>query len=106
LKAHRFDGLSEFVSRQGRVQVIRLILKNGWTISQLAAELNTSPQAIYLWLSHKETHPCNRNLEKLLKLASKIDRPGTARILNEEVELFSSLASRFGAPPSERPKSG
>jgi transcriptional regulator with XRE-family HTH domain len=106
LKAHRFDGLSEFISRRGRIHVIELILKHGWSISQLAAELYISPQAIYLWLAPKETHPCNRNLEKLLKLAAKIDQPGTAKILHEEVELFCSLlASRFGALPSKRSKS-
>jgi len=100
LKKQRFDGLSEFISRRGRVRVVELILGNGWSISQLAAELNISQQAIYLWLAPEKTHPRNSNLDKLLELAIKVDRLGTNKILYEEAALFWSLfMSRFEISP-------
>jgi len=85
------DGLSEFVSRRGRVKLVRLLLRNGWSTSELARALGITRQAIYLWLKREETHPCNPNLAQLVDLALDADRTGAVRILRGELETFQKL---------------
>jgi len=81
-------GLSEFVSRNGRVKLIKLLLTNGWSVSGLAAALGITRQATHLWLKRGETHPCNSNLDKLIDLALAADRAGTAKIVRGELKAF------------------
>lgn len=91
------DGLSEFVSRSGRAKLIKLLLRSGWSTIQLAAALGVTRQAVHAWLKREKTHPCNHNLNKLISLASIVDKAGAAKILREELSVFSELLQgKFG----------
>lgn len=91
----RFDGLAEFVSRRARVRLLRLVLDDGMTQSEVAASVGVTQQAVNKWLNPKETHPCNKNLDRLLKLAWERDQDRVLRILQRELNSFSSLLSSF-----------
>jgi len=87
--------LAEFISRDGRVRIVELILGNGQTVQKLADELGVSRQTIYLWLDPHKTHPCNPNLGRLLDLAASVDEAGTIEILWNEATLFRSMVRKF-----------
>ena len=87
------DRLSEFVSRRGRVKLVRLLLHSGWSATELARALGITRQAIYLWLKPRETHPCNLNLDQLLDLALNANRVKAVEILRRELEIFQKLLS-------------
>lgn len=93
------NGLSEFVSRRGRIRLVALILNRGWSVQQLAVDLGVTRQAIYIWLKRRETHPCNFNLDKLIDIALSADRLDTIEIIREEVTAFQSLfVEKFKTP--------
>jgi len=91
----RFDGLAEFVSRRARVRLLRLVLDDGMTQGEVAARIGVTQQAVSKWLNPKETHPCNKNLDRLLKLTWETDRRRMLRTLRQELNSFSGLLSRF-----------
>jgi len=92
----RHDGLSEFVSRNGRIKLVKLVLSHGWSVPQLATELEVTRHAVYLWLKRNETHPCNANLDKLIDLAASVDRARTIEIIYGDVATFQTLlAEKF-----------
>jgi len=92
---HRFDGISEFVSRRGRVKLIKLLLDRGMTQTELAGEIGVSQPAVNKWLDPHETHPCNENLNCILKLAWEIDKDCMMEILRKELALFEKLLYYF-----------
>jgi len=96
----RFNGISEFVSRRARIGLIQFMLDNGMTQTKLAAEIGVSQQAISKWLDKEETHPCNKNLDRLLKLAWKMDSNRTLKILRGELDTFAKLLSNFSREKS------
>jgi len=53
-------GLSEFVSRNGRVKLIKLLLTNGWSVSGLAAALGISVRLSTSGLSGKKRTPATQ----------------------------------------------
>lgn len=89
----RFDGLSEFVSRRARVKIVQLMLDNGMTQQELAAEIGVSQQAVNKWLNPRETHPKNRNLDRIIDLAYELEEEQTRRILQDELLIFARLLS-------------
>ena len=91
----RFDGLTEFVSRRARVKLLRLILDNGMAQCEVAARMGVTQQAVSKWLNPRETHPCNKNLDRLLKLAWGTNPDHTLRILKLELSSFTRLLSSF-----------
>jgi transcriptional regulator with XRE-family HTH domain len=91
--SERFDGLSEFVSRCARVELIDLILKNGMTQGDLAAKVGVTQSAVSKWLNPRETHPCNKNLDRLIDLAYRVDRNRTLGILRGELLTFARFLS-------------
>jgi len=90
----RFDGLSEFVSRRARVRLLQLILDNGVAQRELAAKVGVTQQAVNKWLNPGETHPKNRNLDRIIDLAHELDAGRTSRILQDELLIFARLLSK------------
>jgi len=76
------------------------MLDNGMTQAKLAAEIGVSQQAISKWLDEEETHPCNKNLDRLLKLAWKTDSNRTLKILRGELDTFAKLLLNFSREKS------
>ncbi|MDI6642703.1 MAG: helix-turn-helix transcriptional regulator [Candidatus Hodarchaeaceae archaeon] len=92
---YRFDGLAEFVSRRGRVMLLQLVLDSGMTQNEVAVYLSVTQQAVSKWLNPRETHPCNKNLRRLLKLAWEISPRGSLEVLKHEHDTFSELFRSF-----------
>ena len=87
----------EFVSRRARVELVELLCDNGWSIAGVAGAVGVSPQSVYKWLNPGETHPSNRNLRKLLKLALDADPNRTLYLLNTEAAEFQKLIECLSA---------
>lgn len=94
----RFDGLSEFVSRRARVKIVQLMLDNGMTQQELAAEIGVSQQAVNKWLNPRETHPKNLNLDRIIDLAHELEEEQTRKILQDELLVFARLLSEKVQP--------
>ncbi len=75
--------------------LLQLIFDGGLTQDEIAAYIGVTQQAVSKWLDPRETHPCNRNLRRLLKLAWEINPGGSLRVLKHEHDTFSELLESF-----------
>jgi transposase-like protein len=81
----------EFISRRARANLVELLCDNGWSIADVAGAVGVASQAVYKWLDPRGTHPSNRNLRKLLKLALDADSNRTLDLLRVEAAEFQQL---------------
>lgn len=86
--SHLLSTVTEHISRKGRVELVRLVLENGWQVQELAVRLGVSRRAIYFWLNPHETHPDNSHLEDLVGLAIEVNGRAASEILLREVNQF------------------
>ncbi len=98
--SYRFDGLAEFISRRARVRLVEMLKHDGLSTEQIAAATGVTARSIRRWLNPKQTHPCNRNLDRLLELAWQIDREQAFDVLRDDLGLFAQLLS-VAAPRQE-----
>jgi len=94
---YRFDGLAEFVSRRARVKLVELLIDAGFSSKHIASIIGITSRSVRRWLDPKETHPCNRNLDRLLELAWQTNSHQTFELLRDELGLFAELLSRASA---------
>ncbi len=83
------------MSRRGRIMLLQTILDDGMTQAEIAAYLGVTQQAVSNWLNPRETHPCNKNLHRLLKLAWELRPDNFLEILKHEHDTFSELLRNF-----------
>lgn len=94
---YRFDGLAEFVSRRARVKLVEMLVDAGFSPNQIAAVIGVTARSVRRWLDPKETHPCNKNLDRLLELAWQTSPHQTFELLRDELGLFAELISQANA---------
>ena len=87
----RFDGISEFVSRRGRMRVLEMILEEFETTDEVAGRLDVTKRAVYGWIKDKKRHPSNENVRKLLKILKKENEEKLRKILIKELQNFQKL---------------
>ncbi len=87
----RFDGLSEYISRRGRMKILDFLLKNSRAPVDIARELNVSRAAVHGWLKEEGRHPSNEHTLELLGLLEEEDGKELERILIGELEVFEEL---------------
>ena len=90
-----FDGLSEYISRFGRMELINMLLKNLDSKNKVAVSLEVSKSTLSGWINEKDRHPCNNSLKKILKLAWKTDPKNTKKLLEEELDAFRGAINLF-----------
>lgn len=86
-----FDGLSEFVSRRGRMKVLEALLEEFDTPVEVAKRLEISRNAVYGWINEEKRHPSNSNLEKMLKILNRENEEKFRDFLVEELQIFQKL---------------
>ncbi|KXB05525.1 hypothetical protein AKJ50_00710 [candidate division MSBL1 archaeon SCGC-AAA382A13] len=85
----KFDGLSEFVGRRGRMKLLDLLIQKKGSQLKVSEELEVSKSTISGWLNDKKRHPCNLNTKKILRKAFNMYPEETQSILYKELEIFS-----------------
>jgi len=88
---YRFDGLAEFISRRARVKLVEILQNTGLSLEHIADAVGVTARSVRRWLDPRETHPCNRNLDRLLELSWKIGPRQTFELLRDELGLFAEL---------------
>jgi predicted transcriptional regulator len=91
---YKFDGLAEFVSRRARVKLVEMLIDAGFSPEYIASVIGVTSRSVRRWLDPKETHPCNRNLDRLLELAWETNPHRTFELLRDELGLFAELLSQ------------
>ncbi|MBS3814953.1 MAG: hypothetical protein KGY45_00130 [Hadesarchaea archaeon] len=86
-----FDGLSEYVSRRARVELVESIMSGGFTQQDIADEVGVSQQAVHKWLDPEETHPSNKNLDVIIGIALESEESRASEILCGELLNFLGL---------------
>jgi transcriptional regulator with XRE-family HTH domain len=90
---YRFDGLAEFVSYRARVKLVEMLLGKGLSIKEIAAMVGVTTRSVRRWLNRSETHPCNKNLDRMLCLAWQASPSLTFELLRDELCIFAALIS-------------
>ncbi len=91
----RFDGISEFISRRGRMEVLNSLLDEIETPAEVARMLDISKNAVYGWINEKERHPSNENVKKMLEILNREKEDILKYILVEELQTFQDLILKF-----------
>lgn len=89
-----FDGLSEFVSRKGRLALLDIIVTEAGSPSKAAALLEVDRSTVCGWLNDRKRHPNNENTSKILKRAQELNKEHVGAILLQEVETFLRLVNQ------------
>jgi transposase len=93
----RFDGLSEFISRRGRLRLLSVLFDELSSLENVSKMIGVSRIAIYRWLNDVYRHPSNENTHKILKVATALDREKVREILLDELKTFNTLVHKtFG----------
>ncbi|KXB05280.1 hypothetical protein AKJ49_01135 [candidate division MSBL1 archaeon SCGC-AAA382A03] len=91
----RFDGLSEFISRKGRMKIIRTLLEEFKTQKEIAKRLNITKNAVNGWLNKKDKHPNNKHVKEMLEILKNKNEEKLNNILFEELQIFQKLLLKF-----------
>lgn len=91
----RFDGLSEFISRRGRMKILSGLLEEIGGPVEVAGRLDISRNAVYGWLKERKRHPSNKNALKMLKILNSENQGRLRNILIEELQIFQDLILKF-----------
>ncbi|KXA88970.1 hypothetical protein AKJ62_04070 [candidate division MSBL1 archaeon SCGC-AAA259D14] len=91
----RFDGLSEFISRRGRMKVLTILLEELKNPAEVAKRLNITRNAVYGWIKDKKRHPSNENAREMLKILNDENEKKIREILIDELHIFQKLVFDF-----------
>lgn len=89
----RFDGLSEFISRQGRMKILALLLEKSESAAEIARKLDVARTAVYGWQNKRERHPNNEHTREMLRILSRTNKNEVKEILLGELRTFEELIS-------------
>lgn len=95
LQTEGCNGLCEYVSRVVRSKLIRLLMEEFGSISDLARKLNISHAAVIKWLHPKGVHPSNTNLQRIIKLALGLRPDETIEILARDLSRHTALMEKL-----------
>lgn len=85
------DDICEFISRRGRVELLRIVVCHVGSVSRAAKVLGVSMRTVYRWLDPEDMHPSNESLGRILKTAMKLSSSETADVIRRELTLFSTF---------------
>ncbi|KXA91726.1 hypothetical protein AKJ57_00110 [candidate division MSBL1 archaeon SCGC-AAA259A05] len=91
----RIDGLSEFISRRGRMKILTALLEEAQTPAEVARRLNITRNAVYGWINESDRHPSNEHVHEMLKILNDENEKKFREILVEELQIFQELISKF-----------
>ncbi|KXB01448.1 hypothetical protein AKJ41_01515 [candidate division MSBL1 archaeon SCGC-AAA259O05] len=90
-----FDGISEFVSRRGRIKFLEMLVQKLGSRSEVSETLQISKSTLSGWLNERNRHPSNSSFERVLELGWKVNPKETIEILNEELDTFDKAIATF-----------
>lgn len=91
----RFDGISEFISRRGRMRVLNELLEEIENPAEVARRLDITRNAVYGWINEKRRHPSNEHALEMLKVLNSENERKFKEILVEELQIFQRLVFNF-----------
>ncbi|KXB09661.1 hypothetical protein AKJ35_00155 [candidate division MSBL1 archaeon SCGC-AAA833F18] len=83
--------MCEYVSRRVRSNLVNLLVEEFESKSELSKILGVSHAAVIDWLNSDGSHPSNRNLERIIKLALESDARGTLGELRGDLMYHRTL---------------
>ncbi|KXA99710.1 hypothetical protein AKJ42_02660 [candidate division MSBL1 archaeon SCGC-AAA261C02] len=90
----RFDGLSEFLSRRGRMKLLQILRDDNQSYEQIAQCLDVNRSTVYRWFHDPQKHPSNKTTEKIIDLAKLSSPKALKAVLIEEITKFINLANK------------
>lgn len=79
------DGLTEYVSRTTRVNLVSLLVDEFGSKSRAGEELGVSHAAVIDWLDSEGSHPSNAKLRQIIDLALKTREEETFAELEKDL---------------------
>lgn len=97
-----FDGISEFISRRGRIRFLEMLVQEFGSRSKVSNALKISKSTLSGWLNDRSRHPSNSSMRRVLDIARKVNLKGARKILDDESNAFDREIAAFvrrGANP-------
>lgn len=91
----RFDGLSEFISRRGRMELLEMLVRKKGSVSEVAEGLDITEPAVCGWRNKADRHPSNKNVQKMIELLAREDKKDAKEFLLGELQIFQDLIFNF-----------
>jgi hypothetical protein len=89
------DVLAEYVSRESRIKLVRILLETLGSKRALARRINISSRAVRKWNGESTGHPSNVHLRKILALALSLNREETIKILKRDLQKHQKSVRQF-----------
>lgn len=91
----KFDGLSEFIIRRGRMKILKTLLEKEKSVAEAARKLNVTRTAVYGWKNEKKRHPSNEHTREMLEILAQENKNKIREILLKELQNFQQLIFKF-----------
>lgn len=88
-------GISEFISRRGRMRFLEMLIQELGSKSEVAKRLKISKSTLSGWLNEVGRHPSNSSMERVLTLAWKMNPESSQGILDNELNAFEEAIGSF-----------
>lgn len=89
------DILSEYVSREARIKLVRFLSETLGSKRALARKIDISSRAVRKWNGENTGHPSNVHLRRILTLALEVNREETIKILKRDLQKHQKSVHQF-----------
>ncbi len=95
MKDGKWHPISERLSRQARIQLLKILLKK-MERKKIAKACDVTVQAVSNWIHKQSKHPGNKSSKTLLRLSLGKDPKKTEKIIRKDIERYFKELKEFG----------